>query len=147
MLGRHSLRKVKKVHARRDVQAGRKEQKEYLDEMCFCSVFDSDGANTYQVTGAKQSIHYSESRRRKSKIRYYAPRSSTPQSESFSEIKRVTLAALAETRVALVEVPTTSSNERFSSKFFVESSILSGCSILRTGPGWGREERAKRCWR
>jgi len=43
--------KVKKAHARRDVHIGGHEHKEDIDEMRFCSVLDSNGANTYRVTG------------------------------------------------------------------------------------------------
>ena len=57
------------------------------------------------------------------KIRY-APRSSTPQYKSFSEIKRATLAAEV---LVLVGFPT-SSNESFSSELLVDSSILAGYS-------------------
>jgi hypothetical protein len=133
--------KVKKAHARRHVHSGGQPQKEYLDEMRFCSVLDSDGANSYRVTGTGKANPFQYfkvdlgNRRNR-----YAPRSSTPQYKSFSEMKRATLEVVLD-RIS------TSSNESFSSEPFVASSMLAWYSIISYGRLLSREERTKWFWR
>ena len=77
---------------------------------------------------------------RKVKIRY-TPRSSTPQSNSFSEMKEVTL-AIETVLVASVGV-TTSSNKFFSSWLMVEPRKLAGSLVLRSMLEKGEEGREK----
>jgi hypothetical protein len=42
-----------RAHARQDVHIRRQPHKEYFKEMRVCPVLDVDGANTYQVAGAR----------------------------------------------------------------------------------------------